>query len=102
MCRVDVKFSFSLKVCSNNISLNHTLLMHIKQVHNSLLHMFYKYMQYGAEAFVMYSASLAGQTFARKMGRSGDISIPVFVPVEHTECNVCYIITHKFVHYDVP
>ena len=36
--------------------------------------------------------SLASQTFARKTGRSVDISIAVAVPVERTECNFCCVI----------
>ena len=35
--------------------------------------------------------SLASQTFARKTGGSGDISIAVAVPVERTECNFCCV-----------
>ena len=38
------------------------------------------------------SPSLASQTFARKTGGSGDISIAVAVPVERTECNFCCVI----------
>ena len=41
---------------------------------------------------LLSNPSLASQTFARKTGRSGDISIAVAVPVEHTECNFSCII----------
>ena len=37
-------------------------------------------------------SSFASQTFARKTGGSGDISIVVAVPVERTECNFCCVI----------
>ena len=45
--------------------------------------------------------SLASQTFTRKTGRSGDISIPAAVPVARTECKFCCIINRDFllVHY---
>ena len=33
------------------------------------------------------------------MGRSGDISILIAIPVERMECKFCYVISHNFCMY---
>ena len=53
--------------------------------------------QVSPHTLLLPDGSLASQTFTRKTGRSGDISIPVAVPVERTECNFLLRHNHNFV-----